>query len=83
MTARKVLSHKALNRKANKVGKHERRTTEELASKNGKLENELQAAKKTFTGLEKLCGGTKLAETLGLIRGKEKVVVVARELKIE
>lgn len=49
-TARKALSNKALNWKANEGAKQERRDRAELASKNEKLErtlNELESAKET------------------------------------
>lgn len=55
LTAREVLSQKALNWKVNELGKQKRRTREQSGSRNERLRralNELEAAEKTTARLE-------------------------------
>lgn len=46
MTARKLLSHRALGAKLTKLVKHEQRYRAELARRNGELKKKLDAAEK-------------------------------------
>lgn len=79
LTAREVLSDRALNSKLDDLEKQERRKREELANRSEKLERELGATKKPFQGLGRLWVGTGRVETRSVKRWKEEAIVVAGE----
>lgn len=62
LTAREVLSHTALNWKLNELGKQKRSDREDLANKNEKPTNELEAGKETIVRLEGAVRGYEMSE---------------------
>lgn len=52
LTSPELLSHRTLNKRLNELKKQEQRKSEELTSKNERLEKELKTAKKTMATFE-------------------------------
>lgn len=83
VTAREVVSHRALNWKLSEVRKPQRGNREELAGENARLKNELRRLRRLLQSLRKLCGDTKRVKAQRVKPRKDKVVVVAGEPEIK
>lgn len=63
LTTRKILSHRILDNKLYELRKKERKSSEELARKNKKPKNELEAADETAARVKRAERGTRRFET--------------------